>query len=102
MIKEAYGVKAKPITVRNPQANAIVERVHQVIGNITHTFELKNNYLDDNDPWKGILKGGSTAQMVLFWSCSAHGSASLNISLGTGPFLGLQLKIIWSCSGPVL
>jgi transposase InsO family protein len=33
MIKEDYGVKAKPITVRNPQANAIVERVHQVIGN---------------------------------------------------------------------
>ena len=25
MIKEDYGVKAKPITVRNPQANAIVE-----------------------------------------------------------------------------
>jgi transposase InsO family protein len=51
MIKEDYGVKAKPITVRNPQANAIVERVHQVIGNIIRTFELENNYLDDNDPW---------------------------------------------------
>jgi hypothetical protein len=55
MIKEDYGVKAKPITVRNPQANAIVERVHQVIGNIIHTYELEKNYLDDNDPWKGIL-----------------------------------------------
>jgi transposase InsO family protein len=31
MIKKDYGVKGKPITVRNPQANAIVERVHQVI-----------------------------------------------------------------------
>jgi transposase InsO family protein len=59
MIKEDYGVKAKPITVRNPQANAIVERVHQVIGNIIRTFELKNNYLDDNDPWKGILSATS-------------------------------------------
>ena len=46
MIKEDYGVKAKPITVRNPQANAIVERVHQVIGNIIRTFELENNYLE--------------------------------------------------------
>jgi hypothetical protein len=55
MIKEYYGVKAKPSTVRNPQANAIVEWVHQAIGNIICTFELKNNYLDDNDPWKGIL-----------------------------------------------
>jgi transposase InsO family protein len=42
-------IKAKPITVRNPQANAIVEWVHQVIGNIIRTFELENNSLDDND-----------------------------------------------------
>jgi Integrase zinc binding domain len=34
MIKEDYAIKAKPKTVRNPQATAIVERVHQVIGNI--------------------------------------------------------------------
>ena len=34
MIKEEYGVTRKPITVQNPQANAIVEQIHQVIGNI--------------------------------------------------------------------
>ena len=57
MIKDDYGIKAKPITVRNPQANAIVERIHQVavIGNIIRTFELEDNYLDEDDPWKGIL-----------------------------------------------
>jgi hypothetical protein len=32
-----------------------VERVHQVIGNIIRTFELESNYLDEEDPWKGIL-----------------------------------------------
>jgi hypothetical protein len=66
MIKEDYGVKAKPITVRNPQANAIVERVHQVIGNIIHTFELENNYLDDNDPWKGIRSATAFAVQSTF------------------------------------
>ncbi len=50
-----YGVKKKPITTRNPQANAIVERVHQTIGNIIRTFELQDNYLDEDDPCKGIL-----------------------------------------------
>jgi hypothetical protein len=55
MTKEDYAIKAKPITIRNPQANAIVERVHQVIGNIIRTFELESNYLDEEDPWKGIL-----------------------------------------------
>jgi hypothetical protein len=32
-----------------------VERVHQVIGNIIRTFELQDNYLDEDDPWKGVL-----------------------------------------------
>jgi hypothetical protein len=50
-----YGVKKKPITTRNPQANAIVEQVPQTIGNIIPTFELHENYLDEDDPWKGIL-----------------------------------------------
>ena len=53
MIKKDHGVILKPITVRNPQANAIVERVHQVSGNIIHTFELETNYMDEANPWKG-------------------------------------------------
>jgi transposase InsO family protein len=61
MIKNDYGIKAKPITVRNPQANAIVERVHQVIGNIIRTFELEHNYIDETDPWKGILSATAFA-----------------------------------------
>ena len=66
MIKQDYGVKAKPITVRNPQANAIVERVHQVIGNIIRTFELEENYLDEEDPWKGILSATAFAVRSTF------------------------------------
>ena len=56
MIKNDYGVKVKPTTTRNPQANAIVERVHQTIGNMIRTFELyDNDGIDDDDPWSGIL-----------------------------------------------
>jgi len=60
MLKD-YGIKPKPITVRNPQANAICERVHQVIGNIIRTFELQTNYLDEDNPWKGILSATAFA-----------------------------------------
>ena len=66
MIKNDYGIKGKPITVRNPQANAIVERVHQVIGNIIRTFELEDNYLDEEDPWKGILSATAFAVRSTF------------------------------------
>ena len=66
MIKNDYGIKAKSITVRNPQSNAIVERVHQVIGNIIRTFELESNYLDEDDPWKGILSATAFAVRSTF------------------------------------
>ena len=56
-----YGIKRKPIVVRNPQANAIVERIHQVIANMIRTFELESNYLDEDDPWKGILSATAFA-----------------------------------------
>jgi len=66
MIKHDYGIKDKPITVRNPQANAIVERVHQVIGNIIRTFELENNYLDEDNPWRGVLSATAFAVRSTF------------------------------------
>jgi transposase InsO family protein len=37
---EKYGIKHKPISVKNPQANAILERVHQVIMVMLCTSEL--------------------------------------------------------------
>ena len=53
MIENDYGIKRRGTTVRNPQANAILERIHQTIGNIIRTFAKDN--LDENDPWAGIL-----------------------------------------------
>ncbi len=53
MCREDYGLKRKPITTRNPQANAIIERVHQTIGNIIRTFDVQT--VDETDPWAGIL-----------------------------------------------
>jgi len=61
MITKDYGIKKKPISVRNPQANAVLERVHQTIGNIVRTFELENNYLNEEDPWSGILSATAFA-----------------------------------------
>ena len=44
-----------PITSRNPQVHAILERVHQTIGNILRTFKVQNMVLDDENQWDGIL-----------------------------------------------
>jgi len=53
MIEQEYDRIKRVITKRNPQANAIVERVHQTIGNMLRTFSVQNS--DDDNPWPGIL-----------------------------------------------
>ena len=55
IIANEYGVEFYSISGRNHQANAIVERVRQTIGNILHTFKIQEVDLKDENPWKGIL-----------------------------------------------
>eukprot|EP00957_Ditylum_brightwellii_P171363 13044944-Ditylum_brightwellii.AAC.1 len=55
MILKDYGVKKRPITVRKPQANSIMERIHQTIGNMIRSFEVHSTDIDEKDPWTGIL-----------------------------------------------
>jgi hypothetical protein len=43
-----------------------VARVHKVIGNIIQTFELKSNYLDEDDPWKRIPSASAFAVRSIF------------------------------------
>ena len=37
---ESYGVKPKPTSIKNPQANAILERIHQVVMTMVRTSEI--------------------------------------------------------------
>ena len=37
---DSFAIKHKPTTVKNPQANSILERVHQVVMNMIRTSEL--------------------------------------------------------------
>lgn len=42
---QSYGINSKPTTVKNPQANSIVERSHLVISNQLRTFDLQHESL---------------------------------------------------------
>jgi len=55
LIKDDFDVALKPITAQNPQANSILEHVHQTIGNIIHTMKEQDIVLDNGNPWDGIL-----------------------------------------------
>ena len=45
----------KPINLGNQNSNAILEQIHQVLGNIVRTYNIKETYLDKDEPWFVIL-----------------------------------------------
>jgi hypothetical protein len=56
MLRDDYGIRRDPITTRNPQANAMVERAHQTIHNMIRTQRIKGAQdLPKDDPWSGLL-----------------------------------------------
>jgi len=73
MIRNDYGIKKRPITVRNPQANSIVERVHQTISNILRTFKIYVTTVDDEDPWSGLLAATMFAIISTVHTTTQHG-----------------------------
>ena len=55
LIEEEYHLKARPSSVRNPQSNAIIERVHGTIGNMMQTIDMTHITDDREDPFAGVV-----------------------------------------------
>ena len=55
LLKNEYGVTKKPITTRNPQANAMLERAHGTIHNLIRTQRLTGKDDLTNGNWDGVL-----------------------------------------------
>ena len=56
LLRDEYGITRKPITTRNPQANAMVERAHQTLHNLIRTKQVHHSKsVDLKDPWSGML-----------------------------------------------
>jgi hypothetical protein len=84
---ESYGIMRKPTTVKNPQANSILELVHQVLGQMLRTAELDMansvtpndvNVFLDNAAWAicstchMVLKASPGAAIFLTWHALLH------------------------------
>ena len=48
-------IRNRPPTVKNPQANGILERVYGVINDMLRTNDLDNQSFDSVDPWGELL-----------------------------------------------
>eukprot|EP00957_Ditylum_brightwellii_P201792 15327285-Ditylum_brightwellii.AAC.2 len=54
IIVSDYVANKKPITAKSPQANNIIERIHQTIGNMIRSFEVHNASIYEKDPWAPV------------------------------------------------
>ena len=55
MCHNDYGIKTKPITTRNPQANSIIERVHKTIRDMIRSAQPQELGDEVEDPLEGVL-----------------------------------------------
>ena len=51
-----YCIPDKPSTLVHRMSNAVLERIHQVLGNVVRTLNISTQTYDDEDyPWTVIL-----------------------------------------------
>ena len=80
---DSLGIEEVTTTIKNPRANAILERTHDVFGNMLRTYDFENQWIDGKDVNWGTHK---TDAMDGFISAVALAMrASHHSALGTSP-----------------
>jgi transposase InsO family protein len=93
MIEEDYGITRRGATTRNPQANAIIERVHQTLGNIIRTFEIQDLDMSKDSPWDGILSAAMFAIRSTYHTTLQ--ATPMQLVFGRDAILNIQFKANW-------
>ena len=88
-----YGMTQRPTTSHNPQANSIIERVHQVLGNMLRTFELEERELSGRDPYGSFLSAAAYAIRSTYHTTLEATPAEL--VFGRHMLLPIQFKANW-------
>ena len=91
MVSNDYGIKRKPATTRNPQANSVIERIHQTLGNIIRVYDY--DALDDKDPWSGPLSAAMFALRATYHTTLQASPAQL--VFGRDAILNTQFEADW-------
>ena len=54
LIEKEYGILAKPISSGNQISKIILKIIHLVLGILVRAFNIKDIYIDEDDPWLGL------------------------------------------------
>ena len=80
-----------PITLENPNYNAMLKQIHQVLGNIAWTFKIKDNCVDEDDPWQGIL--AAAAFIIISTENMLNGNGQVQLVFGCDTILLRKHKV---------
>ena len=95
MLQEDYGCTVSQITTRNPQANAILERMHQTLGNMVRTFQLPTNEnVEDEDPFSGLLSAAAFATRATIHT--TLGATPSQLVFGRDAILNTKFNADWN------
>ena len=93
MISDDYGITKRPITVRNPQANSMIERIHQTLGNIIRTFELHEDAEATQETWDGVLSAAMFALRATMHTTMQ--ATPMQLVFGRDAILNIQFEADW-------
>jgi hypothetical protein len=79
------------MVVQNLQANAILDRVHQTIGNIIRKFSKEN--MDEENPWAGVL--AATMLAVRATSHTTMQATTTQLVFGRDSILNTKFEASW-------
>lgn len=87
------GMKKKPSSAYNPQSNAVLERVHQVLGDCLRSFNLEEKQLDPNEPFEEFLI--SVAYVIQATHHTTLGYSPAQLVFGQYMFMPINFQIDW-------
>ena len=89
-----FGIKHPTTGAWNPQANAILECIHQVLGNCLQPFDLDEAELDAENPWDEYL--AATAFAIRSTVHTTLGASPTQLVYGRDMILPVQYNADWA------
>jgi len=93
MIEEDYEIFCWSITTRNPQANSIIERIYQTLGNIIRTVEVHVSDLTSESPRDGILSAAMFALRATYYTIVQ--TTPTQLVFGRDTMLNVKVEANW-------
>ena len=93
MLRDDYGITRKPITTRNPQANAMVERAHATLHNMIRSNSIKDKRDLAFEKWDGVLSAVAFAMRATVHTTNRATPAQL--VFGRDAMLNVNFEANW-------